>query len=119
MPESVSCLSGACDMACTINWAYEKGGFDSSCFEGDGEEDEETSTVEATAGGGCGGGAAVRLLAPPPAADTGTPLVEMTGAPVNCHSNLQVGIHMNVSWMNVGNHLPPGKVEMCCPSSEG
>ena len=81
MPESVSCLSGACDMACTINWAYEKGGFDSSCFEGDGEEDEETSTVEATAGGGCGGGAAVRLLAPPPAADTGTPLVEMTGAP--------------------------------------
>ena len=81
MPESVSCLSGACEMACTINWAYEKGGFDSSCFEGDGEEDEETSTVEATAGGGCGGGAAVRLLAPPPAADTGTPLVEMTGAP--------------------------------------
>ena len=89
MPESVSCLSGACDIACTISWAYEKGGLDSSCFEGDGDEVEETSTVEATAGGGGCGGGAVRLPIPPaPAADTGTPLVEMTGTPNQIVSGL-------------------------------
>ena len=70
-----------------------------TCLEGDGDDVEETSTVEATAGGGgCGGGGAVRLLIPPAAAETGTPLVEMTGTPVTNEMYYKHTLWTYVQW---------------------